>query len=125
MSLESIYQGLASGRRALKGGDFWQVGGEFLLENGECLWGHRMQTTRDHTEVKETRAILGLDGAKAVEKSTRPTEGRRWSSNLKRSLSFSWRNSSRNRDDSKEHMTEPAAKVEEEEPRDSGVDVTE
>ena len=35
-SVQSIFQGLSTGRKALKGGDFKQVGGEFLFENGEC-----------------------------------------------------------------------------------------
>ena len=35
-SVQSIFQGLSTGKKALKGGDFKQVGGEFLFENGEC-----------------------------------------------------------------------------------------
>ena len=85
ISLESIYQGLSRGKQALKGGDFWQVGGEFLLEDGDTVWSHRMSSTRDHTEVPELRRVLGLEG-----------EGAR--REIRRGLSFrgkSWRSASR------------------------------
>lgn len=81
-------QSLGSGRKALKGGDFKQVGGEFLFENGECTWAHRMRTTRDHTEITKTRKMLGLDG-------TKPPLRKRWSHNVRddkpqrRSMSWS------------------------------------
>lgn len=76
MSAQSIIQSLGSGRKALKGGDFKQVGGEFLFENGQCTWAHRMRTTRDHTEIVETRKLLGLD-------ETRPPMRKRWSHDIK------------------------------------------
>lgn len=48
----------------LKGGDSWQVGGEFLFvkkgENWEVEWCHRMKTTRDHTEMGELKKVLGV-----------------------------------------------------------------
>lgn len=59
--VQSIFQSLASGRKAFKGGDYWQVGGEFLFENGEAKWSHRMSNTRDHAEVPQIRKQLGLD----------------------------------------------------------------
>lgn len=40
-SVQSIFQGIGTGRHALKGGDLKQVGGEFLFENGECTWASR------------------------------------------------------------------------------------
>ena len=94
ISIESIFQGLSRGRNALKGGDFWQVGGEFLIKDGETLWCHRMSSTRDHTEVPELRKILGLDDGARI-----PLR-KRWSSNggVRRSLSLrspSWRSRSR------------------------------
>jgi hypothetical protein len=65
--LSGIAQGLSSGRNALKGGDFWQVGGEFLFvrkgDGWDVEWAHRMRTTRDHAEVSELRRILGMDGS--------------------------------------------------------------
>lgn len=85
-SVQSIFQGLSTGRKALKGGDFKQVGGEFLFEGGECTWVHRMRTTRGHMEVEEIRALLGLDG-------TRPPMRKRWSHGIKQEgtkRSLSW-----------------------------------
>lgn len=75
-SVQSIFQGLSTGRKALKGGDFKQVGGEFLFENGECTWVHRMKTTRGHAEVSEIRSLLGLDDR-------RPPVRKRWSHSVK------------------------------------------
>jgi hypothetical protein len=67
VSLKGIYQGLRAGRYVANGGDFWQVGGEFLFVKGneeksewECKWAHRMRTTRDHAEVDELRDLLGV-----------------------------------------------------------------
>ncbi|MCJ1412717.1 hypothetical protein MMC19_006815 [Ptychographa xylographoides] len=84
--LQSIYQGLTKGRQAFRGGDYWQVGGEFLFEDGEAVWCHRMQNTRDHAEVPELRKQLGLDDQ-------RPPARKRWStlgnSSLVRKLSLS------------------------------------
>ncbi|KAF8855151.1 hypothetical protein BDZ45DRAFT_596065 [Acephala macrosclerotiorum] len=77
------------GGQALKGGDYHQVGGEFLFEPinpnspvsspeenqtkklgekqgaGEekhVIWCHRMRNTRDHAEIPELREVLGFDG---------------------------------------------------------------
>ncbi|KAI8943142.1 hypothetical protein NX059_001172 [Plenodomus lindquistii] len=75
-SVQSIFQGLSTGKNALKGGDMKQVGGEFLFENGECIWAHRMKTTRGHAEVSELRQLIGLDGS-------RPPLRKRWSHGIK------------------------------------------
>ncbi|KAI1964151.1 hypothetical protein LOZ58_002014 [Ophidiomyces ophidiicola] len=72
-----VVKGISQGLRrtfngdALKSGDMAQVGGEFFFEikpksqeNGRDIivtWGHRMKTTRDHTEVPELKRIMGLD----------------------------------------------------------------
>jgi hypothetical protein len=83
-ALMSIVQELSSGRKAFKGGDIWQVGGEFLFENGSAAWCHRMANTRDHAEVPELRARLGLDGDVA------PPMRKRWTLNpaaLRRTMS--------------------------------------
>lgn len=61
-AVKSIFQELRAGRNMLKGGDIYQVGGEFLFEDGKVTWCHRMRNTRDHAEVSELRAVLGLDG---------------------------------------------------------------
>ena len=61
LSLKSILQGLQSGRYALSGGDFWQVGGEFVFEsNGSVDWCHRMRNTRDHAEMDELRKAIHM-----------------------------------------------------------------
>lgn len=79
-AVRSIFQELRSGRNILKGGDLYQVGGEFLFENGKVTWCHRMKNTRDHTEVPELRGVLGLDG-------DRPPMRKRWGTGLGRALS--------------------------------------
>ncbi len=60
--VKSFGQAVMSGRGALKGGDFQQIGGEFLFEDGLVTWCHRMRNTRDHAEVKVLLRVLGLDG---------------------------------------------------------------
>lgn len=86
-SVQSVMQGLKTGNKALKGGDFKQVGGEFLFEDGKPVWVHRMRNTRDHTEIEDLRGVLGLDGA-------RPPLRKRWSHGVKedagRKRSSSW-----------------------------------
>ena len=72
--LESVVQILSRGRRGLQGGDFWQVGGEFLVTgSGESCWCHRMDSTRGHTDVPELRKVLGLDRSEV------PVRSKRWS----------------------------------------------
>ena len=71
--IESIFQTLSHGRQMFKGGDFSQVGGEFLFEDGQVTWCHRMKNTRDHAEVPALRKQLGLDDQQ-------PPRRKRWSS---------------------------------------------
>ena len=40
-----------------RGGNIMQVGGEFLFEDGQVVWCHRMKNFRNH-EVERTRAPL-------------------------------------------------------------------
>ena len=109
--VQAIYQGVKSGRGATKGGDFWQVGGEFLFEDGRVTWCHRMRNTRDHTEIPQLRKLLGLD-----------VEGtpvrRRWTRSLSRTLSSkrqSWSGSRRSGEkDSKEGSVMEQVKEEKE-----------
>lgn len=86
-SVQSVLQGLKTGNKALRGGDFKQVGGEFLFENGKCVWAHRMRNTRDHEEVEKLRGLLGLEIKK-------PPMRKRWSHGIKhdkeRVRSSSW-----------------------------------
>ena len=119
ISIESILQGLGRGHNALKGGDFWQVGGEFLIEDGECLWAHRMTTTRDHSEIPQIRKIVGLDGGVTpVRKQSSVIDGmkRRWSRQMSESA-----HSSRSRKRSNSPPTEKIPEIIQ--PRDSGVEV--
>ena len=60
VAFSSFMQAVTAGRNTLKGGDFWQVGGEFLFENEAVTKCHRMSTTRDHIEMDELKAWLGL-----------------------------------------------------------------
>ncbi|KAI4114305.1 MAG: hypothetical protein LQ345_004889 [Seirophora villosa] len=96
--VRAIYQNLKAGRGAFKGGDYWQVGGEFLLEDGQVSWCHRMRNTRDHTEIPEIRRQVGLDGAKPPLRKTFSSGIRRSSSQLQRRLSDRRKSWSRSRD---------------------------
>jgi hypothetical protein len=84
-TIRGIMQGLGAGKKATKGGDWMQVGGEFLfVKNGKegamwpVTWAHRMKTTRDHAEIKELRSVLGMEmsdevnGAPATKSETKP-----------------------------------------------------
>ncbi|KAJ4370083.1 hypothetical protein N0V86_008818 [Didymella sp. IMI 355093] len=116
-SVQSIFQGLSTGRKALKGGDFKQVGGEFLFENGECTWVHRMKTTRGHAEVSDVRNLLGLDDR-------RPPMRKRWSHSIKKEKqqnrrSMSWgrlRSKSKGMKDLEKSGSTTPERVDEEDP---------
>lgn len=45
----------------MRGGPKLQVGGEFLFEDGELLWCHRMKNVRDHAEMRTLRRVLDMD----------------------------------------------------------------
>ena len=81
ISLRSFWQTLRAGRDMMKGGDFYQVGGEFLFEHERVTWCHRMKNTRDHAEIPEMRRVLGLDGLEEAPRT------KRWSTGLGRTLS--------------------------------------
>ncbi|KAK0282971.1 hypothetical protein LTR35_006763 [Friedmanniomyces endolithicus] len=49
-------------RDVLRGGNPMQIGGEFLFEDGEVVWCHRMRDYRGHAEVGVLREVLGLEG---------------------------------------------------------------
>lgn len=59
-AVKSIWQGVSQGNKALKGGDFKQVGGEFLFEDGVLEKVHRMRNTRDHLEVLDVKSWLDI-----------------------------------------------------------------
>lgn len=48
-------------RDVVKGGNIFQIGGEFLFEEGEVVWCHRMKNYRNHAEVDVIRKVLELD----------------------------------------------------------------
>ncbi|EME38175.1 hypothetical protein DOTSEDRAFT_96917, partial [Dothistroma septosporum NZE10] len=48
-------------RDILKGGNPLQIGGEFLFEEGQVVWCHRMKNMRNHAEIKVIRKLLELD----------------------------------------------------------------
>lgn len=94
--VRSFLQALRAGNKMLSGGDFSQVGGEFLFELQEqeggskrrvVTWCHRMRNTRDHAEFSVLKTELEYEGE-------RPPVRKRWSTTgLVRSLSnrrMSW-----------------------------------
>ncbi len=80
-TIKSFWQTLRAGRDMMKGGDFYQVGGEFMFEDERVTWCHRMRNTRDHAEIVEMRKVLGLDGGGDAPRR------KRWSTGLGRSMS--------------------------------------
>ncbi|KAF2206549.1 hypothetical protein CERZMDRAFT_26729, partial [Cercospora zeae-maydis SCOH1-5] len=48
-------------RDVMRGGNPFQIGGEFLFEDGQAVWCHRMKNYRNHAEVKVLRKLLELD----------------------------------------------------------------
>jgi len=44
-----------------KMGNFMQNGGEFLFEDGQAVWCHRMRSVRDHAEINIIRRVLDMD----------------------------------------------------------------
>lgn len=48
-------------RDILKGGHPMQIGGEFLFDEGQVVWCHRMKNYRNHAEVSVVRTLLELD----------------------------------------------------------------
>lgn len=48
-------------RDVLRGGNPMQIGGEFLFDEGQVVWCHRMKHYRNHAEVKVLRRLLEID----------------------------------------------------------------
>lgn len=48
-------------RDVVRGGNPMQIGGEFLFEDGEVVWCHRMRNYRNHAEVAVLRKLVELD----------------------------------------------------------------
>ncbi|TID12996.1 Clavaminate synthase-like protein [Venturia nashicola] len=77
LSFGGVMQTIKTGWKARGGGDWMQVGGEFLFVKDakegatggwNCEWAHRMRTTRDHAEVEELKELLGMKGGEMEEK---------------------------------------------------------
>lgn len=47
-------------RLKAKGGNIFQIGGEFLFEDGRVVWCHRMRNYRGHAEVDTIKRVLGI-----------------------------------------------------------------
>ena len=104
-TVKSFLQTLRAGRDMMKGGDFHQVGGEFMFENERVTWCHRMKNTRDHAEIPETRKVLGLDGGEEAPRR------KRWSTGLGRTLSERRQSWSRSRSRQSKRSSRPASVV--------------
>lgn len=48
-------------RDLVRGGNPFQIGGEFLFEDGEVIWCHRMRHYRNHVEISDIRRLLDLE----------------------------------------------------------------
>lgn len=49
------------GKKKFRGGNLLQIGGEFLFEDGEVVWCHRMRNYRGHAEMDVIRRVLHVD----------------------------------------------------------------
>lgn len=49
------------GRKRFRGGNLLQIGGEFLFQDGEVHWCHRMKNMRGHAEVDVIRRVLQIE----------------------------------------------------------------
>lgn len=48
-------------RDVLRGGNPMQIGGEFLFDEGQVVWCHRMKHYRNHAEVRVLRRLLDIE----------------------------------------------------------------
>lgn len=58
VNLAGMYNALTSGWKGMKGGSATRQGGEWLFQDGELKWCHRMQNSQDHAEVEELKEVL-------------------------------------------------------------------
>ena len=60
--LDSALQLAKAGpKNIFNGGPMSQIGGEFLFEEGEPIWCHRMTTMRNHAEMTTLRKVLEIE----------------------------------------------------------------
>lgn len=45
----------------LRSGPIFQVGGEFLFEDDQLVWCHRMKAMRSHTDIETLRRVLDIE----------------------------------------------------------------
>jgi len=50
-----------SGGNRFKSGNWLQIGGEFLFQDGQCVWCHRMKNYRNHAEIQVLRKVLEIE----------------------------------------------------------------
>jgi len=43
------------------GGNVLQIGGEFLFQDGQVVWGHRMKNMRGHADMDVIKRILEIE----------------------------------------------------------------
>jgi len=61
--LEQFRQmGQTKGMKKFRGGNWMQIGGEFLFQDGQVVWCHRMKNYRDHVEISKLRRVLEIEG---------------------------------------------------------------
>jgi len=49
------------GKKKFRGGNLFQIGGEFLFQDGEVHWCHRMRNMRGHAEIEVIRRVLQIE----------------------------------------------------------------
>jgi len=49
------------GMKKFKAGNWLQIGGEFLFQDGRVVWCHRMKHYRNHVEIETLKNILEID----------------------------------------------------------------
>ena len=49
------------GLKKFRGGNVFQIGGEFLFQDGQIAWCHRMRNFRNHAEVDTIKRVLEID----------------------------------------------------------------
>ncbi|KAJ9626896.1 hypothetical protein H2203_003352 [Taxawa tesnikishii (nom. ined.)] len=60
--LEQIRQvSKTRGMKKFKGGNWLQIGGEFLFQNGQVIWCHRMKNYRGHAEIQVLKQLLEIE----------------------------------------------------------------
>lgn len=60
--LEQLVQmSKTKGVKKFKGGNWLQIGGEFLFQDGQVVWCHRMKNYRNHVEVGVLKRILEIE----------------------------------------------------------------